>query len=102
MANSPPNPPAENYVCPHCGSGSLLPKRVTLAGWYGGHFITLPNFPGWVCDVCGAWEYDEAALEQLEVLLGPKTKLPMPAGPRTRPGRPDFELPPGAAGRHRV
>jgi YgiT-type zinc finger domain-containing protein len=57
-------------TCPHCGAGALSLQRVVYARWYGSHFITIPNFPSWVCDVCGSLEYDQTALEQVRLVLG--------------------------------
>jgi YgiT-type zinc finger domain-containing protein len=48
---------------------------VTFAAWFEGQFITVPRFPAWVCDLCGACEYDAEALEQLEAILGPEADL---------------------------
>ena len=80
------------FVCTHCQTGSLRPRRVTFAAWYENHFITVPNFPAWVCDVCAACEYDADALEQLETVLGPEADLrretahgPRPPGARAQP-----------------
>jgi YgiT-type zinc finger domain-containing protein len=81
-------------VCTHCQTGSLLLRRVTFAAWYENHFITVPNFPAWVCDVCAACEYDAQALEQLEAVLGPEANLRREAarGPR-REGAPALLVP---------
>jgi YgiT-type zinc finger domain-containing protein len=35
----------------------------------GGQFITIPDFPAWVCDVCGMREYDETAVLELRTIL---------------------------------
>jgi YgiT-type zinc finger domain-containing protein len=74
------------YVCPDCQTGSLRPRQVVFAHWYGGQFITIPNFPGWVCDVCGAREYDPDALEQVQLLLGAELDLRRQPGGRNRAG----------------
>jgi len=37
-----------------------------------------------VCDICGKREYDEAALEQLELILGPEADLRREAAQRAR------------------
>jgi len=64
--------------------GTLLPRRVVFAHWFEEQFITIPNFPAWVCDICGAREYDAAALEQLEMTLGPAAELRREASRRAR------------------
>ncbi len=79
-----PTPRPVSYVCPQCQTGTLQLRRVVFAKWYGGQFVTMPNFPGWVCDVCGACEYDAVALEQINTLLGAELDLRQAAG---RPAR---------------
>ncbi len=64
--------------------GTLRLKPVTFAHWFEGQFITIPHFPAWVCDICGAREYDAAALEQLELILGPEADLRREAAQRAR------------------
>ncbi len=59
---------------------------VVFAHLFEDHFITIPSFPGWVCDICGARECDSAALEQLELILGPEADLRRAANRRTRFG----------------
>ena len=69
-------------ACPHCQAGNLNLKRVVYAGWYGSQFVTIPNFPAWVCDVCGSLEYDSAALEQVRLVLGREASTAAEAGRR--------------------
>ena len=64
--------------------GTLRLRPVTFAHWFEGQFITIPRFPAWVCDICGKREYDEAALEQLELILGPEADLRREATQRAR------------------
>lgn len=59
----------KNAVCPDCQVGELLGRRSTYVGWADGRFITVPDFPSWVCDVCGWREYDRTALSELQTLL---------------------------------
>lgn len=84
----PPGPPESPpvFACPHCQAGNLHQQVVVFAHHFEDHFITIPNFPGWVCDLCGAREYDAAALEQLELILGPEADLRRAANRRTRFG----------------
>jgi YgiT-type zinc finger domain-containing protein len=49
--------------------------------WLGDELITVPDFPAWVCDICGRCEYDENALTRLTLLLSPN------AGKTTSPTR---------------
>jgi YgiT-type zinc finger domain-containing protein len=55
--------------CPQCMVGALTPARVFYCRWSDGHFITVPDFPAWVCDVCGAREYDAQAVLELQTLI---------------------------------
>jgi hypothetical protein len=34
-----------------------------------GHIVSIPNFPAWVCDLCGRREYDPQALSQLQLIM---------------------------------
>jgi YgiT-type zinc finger domain-containing protein len=94
--------PLATYACPHCMTGTLHPKLVVFAHWFEGQFITIPNFPGWVCDICGAREYDTAALEQLETILGPEIDLRRETSRRTRFGPSKTKPNPRPNGRHRA
>ena len=97
---------APKYVCPHCQMGTLQPTAVVFAHWFEGQFITVPDFPAWVCDFCGAREYDALALERLEAILGPEADLRREASRRARAGKPRPAARPrpprGRSGRHRV
>ncbi len=64
-----------DFICERCQTGHLQLRRVTLADWMGDAFVTVPNFPAWVCDVCGHREYDAEALEHLQAVLGPQAAL---------------------------
>lgn len=46
-------------------------RNVTYFTWLGDELITVPNFPAWVCDVCGKREYDRTAESWLLTLLKP-------------------------------
>ena len=39
--------------------------------WIGDDLITVPDFPAWICDVCGRREYDTQALNRLSLILSP-------------------------------
>lgn len=39
--------------------------------WLGDELIAVPDFPAWVCDICGRCEYDDNALTRLTLLLSP-------------------------------
>ena len=38
--------------------------------WYGKQLLTVPNIQMWHCDVCEWVEYEQAAVQRLEALLG--------------------------------
>jgi len=71
----------ELYPCPDCHLGSLHAGTAFYCASVGGQFITIPDFPAWICDVCGMREYDEAALLDL------RTILQFERGDRKRPAR---------------
>jgi YgiT-type zinc finger domain-containing protein len=81
-------------VCPHCQTGTLHLRRVVFAHWHGGQFITIPNFPGWVCDVCGEREYDSVALDQVQTILGAEQDLRRATSRRSKRGPRGHYLPP--------
>jgi len=60
---------------------------ITYFTWMDEELITVPNFPAWVCDVCGRREYDAHALSRLSLLLNPNAGRPSSSNhsPRTRP-----------------
>jgi YgiT-type zinc finger domain-containing protein len=49
---------------------------LTYFTWLGDELITVPDFPAWVCDVCGKREFDVHALNQLSLLLSPTAGKP--------------------------
>lgn len=69
------------YPCGECQAGVLSLRYVTYVTWLGEEMITVPNFPAWVCDVCGRREYDTRAISWLDTLLSPH------AGRSTQPRR---------------
>jgi len=60
-------------------------RYLTYFTWLGEELITVPNFPAWVCDVCGRREYDERAISWLTMLLSPNTGKPTSKVHRTLP-----------------
>lgn len=51
-------------------------RHITYYTWLGEELITVPNFPAWVCDMCGKREYDERAVSLLAMLLSPEAGKP--------------------------
>jgi YgiT-type zinc finger domain-containing protein len=91
---SPPEPPADEhtYVCPECHAGLMRLEYLTYFTWLNQELITVPNFPSWVCDICGRREYDYRAITWLNTLLQPnagqrragRRRAPLPEQPTPR------------------
>ena len=56
-------------LCSECQTGILRQEYLTYYTWLNDELITVPNFPAWVCDVCGRRDYDERAIMRLNTLL---------------------------------
>jgi YgiT-type zinc finger domain-containing protein len=61
------------HICPECHTGFFRLEYLTYFTWLNDELITVPNFPSWVCDVCGKREYDSHAVSWLNMLLSPTT-----------------------------
>lgn len=57
------------YLCPYCRIGALKPRRAFFFTLQDGQPICVPDFPAWVCDLCGSHQYDPTALIELRVML---------------------------------
>jgi YgiT-type zinc finger domain-containing protein len=49
--------------------GTLQSRPVSYFTVQDGQLISVPDFPAWVCDVCGTTEYDSTALAELHAML---------------------------------
>jgi YgiT-type zinc finger domain-containing protein len=86
------------YACPECQTGIMRMRHLTYFTWLNEELITVPNFPAWVCDLCGRRDYDYRAISWLNTLLHPETgrkkharrKLPTSISVRGRPKKPLF------------
>lgn len=76
--------PEATRPCYECQAGQMRPTMVTYFTWLADELITVPNFPAWICDVCGRREYDAHALSRLQLLLNPNAGRPSTP---TRPSR---------------
>jgi len=79
------------YPCAECASGLLHLRFITYFTWLNEELVTVPNFPAWICDVCGRREYDEKAISWLTMLLSPNAghstqRKRIPPRPRPQPG----------------
>ena len=81
------------HPCNECAAGVMRLQFVTYFTWLDGELVTVPNFPAWVCDVCGRREYDSRAVSWLSILLNPDAGRPA-VGRRRK--APPAETPPGA------
>lgn len=63
---------------------------ITFFTWLDDELITVPNFPAWICDMCGRREYDEKSISWLKMLLDPNAGKPTGRKlvPRRRTPRP--------------
>jgi YgiT-type zinc finger domain-containing protein len=91
--------PAEDFTpqqCYKCQGGRKRFRTVTLMTWLGDDLVTVPDFPAWICDLCGHRTYDEHALAELSLLLNPDAGTPVHSG-FPRPGKkPPANIPPPA------
>jgi len=77
--------PGYKTACKECHTGVLHMQYLTYFTWLNGELVTVPNFPAWVCDVCGLREYDARAITWLNTLLDPEAgeKSPTIREPRS-------------------
>jgi len=81
----------DSNPCNECSAGVMHLRHITYFTWLGEELITVPNFPAWVCDMCGKREYDERAISWLTMLLSPNAGDPTRRVKRHR--RPDPRKP---------
>lgn len=75
-------------LCPECQAGAFHLKYITYFTWLNEELVTVPNFPAWICDVCGRREYDMRAVNWLNTLLNPETGRRSPNRSRKSPPPP--------------
>ncbi|OGN92901.1 MAG: hypothetical protein A2Z71_05200 [Chloroflexi bacterium RBG_13_50_21] len=80
-------------ICPECHTGVFRLEYLTYFTWLNDELITVPNFPSWVCDVCGKREYDTHAVSWLNMLLSPTTGQKHRIRRRNQPGSMDRPQP---------
>jgi YgiT-type zinc finger domain-containing protein len=73
--------------CNECQAGMMQVCYITYFTWLGEELVTVPNFPAWVCDVCGRRDYDERAISWLTMLLSPNAGRPTSKNRRHAPAR---------------
>ena len=78
----------ESFQCSECQAGMMHLQHITYFTWLDEELVTVPNFPAWVCDLCGRREYDSRAISWLVAILNPETgKAPA----SKRPPRPPLK-----------
>ena len=82
--------------CHKCQGGHKHLQTITLMTWLGDDLITVPDFPAWICDLCGHRIYDSHALAQLSLLLNPDAGTPVQPGFRSAGKKPPANIPPPA------
>jgi YgiT-type zinc finger domain-containing protein len=75
----------ESFPCNECQAGVMHLQYITYFTWLNEELVTVPNFPAWVCDVCGRREYDSRAIAWLTTILNPETGKLSPKKPRIHP-----------------
>lgn len=78
--------PQLRSLCPECQTGILRMESLTYFTWLNDELITVPNFPAWVCDICGRREYDTHAVARLNTLLSSEGRRRKIKHNRRRPG----------------
>ncbi|MDP2965360.1 MAG: YgiT-type zinc finger protein [Pelolinea sp.] len=64
--------PLSMIPCSDCSIGQMRQTTVTYFTFLSDRMITVPDFPAWVCDMCGKCEYDLEALDNLALMLCPQ------------------------------
>jgi YgiT-type zinc finger domain-containing protein len=86
--------PEYSTLCRECKAGIMHLEYITYFTWLDEDLVTVPNFPAWVCDMCGRREYDSRAISWLNTLLSPDAgRRYSPKRRRTRPSRIDRPQP---------
>jgi YgiT-type zinc finger domain-containing protein len=73
MSEAKPISDPEIYPCTDCQAGKMHLRHITYFTWLDNELVTVPNFPAWVCDVCGRRKYDQRAITWLSTMLNPET-----------------------------
>ncbi len=77
--------PKESFPCSECQAGMMHLQHLTYFTWLDEELVTVPNFPAWVCDMCGRREYDAQAISWLTTILNPETGKASASKRRPRP-----------------
>lgn len=66
----------DRRYCPECQVGVIQRKTGTYYTWIENEMVIVPNFPCWVCDVCGHRDWDQGAIFNLGMILSPAAGTP--------------------------
>lgn len=66
----------EKKYCPECQVGLIQRKKGTYYTWIENEIVIVPDFPCWVCDVCGHRDWDQGAVFNLGMILSPAAGTP--------------------------
>ncbi len=61
------------FACRECPSGVMNIRFVTYFTQLDDEMVMVPDFPAWVCDVCGFSAFDEKAVNMISIMLNPST-----------------------------
>ena len=86
----------DSQPCQKCQGGRKHLQTVTLMTLLGDDLITVPDFPAWICDLCGHRLYDSQALAQLSLLLNPDAGTPIHPGVQNLSTKPAANINPPA------
>ena len=70
-------------TCRRCSAGVMHIRYITHFTWMNEELITVPNFPAWICDICGRRRFDPRAVAWLNMLLNPASKRESGNRPRS-------------------
>ena len=83
----------KSIPCSECSAGIMHLRHITYFTWLSGELVTVPNFPAWVCDMCGKREYDLHAVSILTMILNPEAGKPARRVKQTRqPDTPNLNV----------
>jgi YgiT-type zinc finger domain-containing protein len=80
-------------LCPECPAGIMRLNYITYFTWLNEELVTVPNFPAWVCDMCGRREFDSRAITWLNTLLNPAAGARKPGRQRRKSRHPGGDQP---------
>ncbi len=66
----------DKRYCPECQVGIIQRKKGTYYTWIENEMVIVPDFPCWVCDVCGHRDWDQGAVFNLGMILSPAAGTP--------------------------